>query len=199
MEWTKDDTELMQTLVTNIEFDEIKIKDQIKKSLLKNRFIIHALHNEELEKQDAEPDDYFNVNILPFYQIMPVQSNVQNFLCFEVRFDSFQKGNSLIKEIDITFTILCEQKDLIDEETGVARHDLLGALLQDWFNYTNELGIKIHCVSNVPSVVDQKYACRTLVFRQIGDNAIIKTRTGADGKRTPFIANRTLVYPSEQI
>lgn len=199
MEWTSKDTEVMQELVKNIEFDEIKIKEQIKKSLLNNRFIIHALHNEELESQDAEPDDYYNVNILPFYQISPTQSNVQNFLCFEVRYDEMQRGNNLIKEIDITFTILCEQKDLIDEETGVARHDLLGALLQDWFNYTNELGIKVHCISNIPSVVDQKYACRTLIFRQTGDNNIVKTRVSADGKRLPFIANRTLVYPSEQV
>ena len=199
MEWTTQDTETLQQFTCNIDCDDIKIKEDIKKSLLKNRFIIHALHNEELEKQDAEPDDYFGINILPYYQIIPTQSNVQNFLCYEVRYDKLQRNSSEIKEVDITFYILCEQKNIIDEETGIARHDLIAALLLDWFNYTNELGIKIHCISDVPSVVDQKYACRTLVFRQTVDNNIVKTRVAPDGKRTPFIANRVLVFPSEQV
>lgn len=199
MEWTKQDTETLQQLVNDIDCDDIKIKEQIKKSLLKNRFIIHALHNEELEKQGAEPDDYFGVNILPYYQIIPTQSNVQNFLCYEVRYDKLQNGNSAIKELDINFYILCEQKNIIDEETGIARHDLLAALVLDWFNYTNELGIKMHCVSDIPNVVDEKYASRTLIFRQTVDNNIVKTRVSADGRRTPFIANKALVYPSEQV
>ena len=78
----------------------------------------------------------------------------------------------------IIFYILCEEKNNIEKSTGIARHDLISALLLDIFNWTNLFGCKIHCVSNQPSVVDNDYACRTLIFEQTTDNNLAKTRGG---------------------
>ena len=171
----------------DIDSDDIKVKETIKRILLDNKLIIYALNNKDLEDEEAEPEDYFGVNILPYYMINPVQHNVQNFLCYEVRYDMAQSyqysksHNSLnptVKTLSIIFTILCHHNNIVDEETGIARHDLLAALVQDQFNWSSEFGSKIMLVSDVPSVVDNTYACRTLSFEQTTDNNIVKTTDG---------------------
>ena len=168
----------------SIDSDDIKVKETIKRILLENKLIIYALNNKELEEEEADPEDYYGVNILPYYMINPVQHNVQNYLCYEVRYDMAQSyqysksHNSLnptVKTLSIIFTILCHHKNIIDEETGIARHDLLAALVQDQFNWSSEFGSKIMLVSDVPSVVDNNYACRTLSFEQTTDNNVVKT------------------------
>lgn len=167
-----------------IDSDDIKVKETIKRILLDNKLIVYALNNKELEEEEADPEDYFGVNILPYYMINPVQHNVQNYLCYEVRYDMAQSyqysksHNSLnptVKTLSIIFTILCHHRNIVDEETGLARHDLLAALVQDQFNWSSEFGSKIMLVSDVPSVVDNNYACRTLSFEQTTDNNVVKT------------------------
>lgn len=96
--------------------------------------------------------------------INPTQTNVQNFICFEISFDEMARYNNIIKLNQIIFYVLCEQKNITDKDTGLARHDLLASLILDQFNWSNFFGTQIHCVSDKPSVVDTDYACRTLIF-----------------------------------
>ena len=62
--------------------DDIRIKEKIKKKLLENNKLIYVLNNKELLEADAEPDDYYGVNILPYYLIHPTQHSSNNFICF---------------------------------------------------------------------------------------------------------------------
>ena len=167
-----------------VDSDDIKVKEKIKEMLIDNELIIYALNNKELEDKNAEPDEYLNVNILPFYLLEDVQTHVNNFICYEVSYDmaqSYQYSkshnslNSAVKTLSVIFHILCDEKDIIDRNTGIARHDLLAALIQDQFNWSNEFGAKLMLVSDVPTTVDKHYACRTLVFQQTTDNNVIKT------------------------
>ncbi len=178
MEWTNEDRAKLLSMKETVDSDDIKVKEGIKKILLENRYIIHVLNNKELEEADAEIDEYFGVNILPYYIIQPTQHNVQNFICYEVAYDEVNKYNTAVKTLRIIFYILCEHKNLIDKETGMARHDLLAALIQDQFNFSNDFGAKIHLISDVPTVVDNDYACRTMIFKQIADNNLVKTKDG---------------------
>ena len=175
MEWTKEDSERLKRFRTVIDNDNTRNKEVIKEKLLQNRELIHVLNNKELEEAESEPDDYFGVNILPYYMVHPTQTNVQNFVCFETGFDEINRYNGAIKIGQIYFYILCEQKNLIDDETGLARHDLLGAIVMEQFNYTNYFGKKIKCVSDKASVVDGDYACRTLIFEQETPADIVRT------------------------
>lgn len=188
MQWTKEDRAALLSFKDAIDSDDIRIKEGIKKILLNNRFIIHVLNNKELEESDAEPDDYYNVNILPFYQISPTQHNVQNFLCYEVSYNELNRYNKQVKTLQIIFHILCEQKNVIDKDTGIARHDLLAALIQDQFDWTNYWGNKLYLVSDVASVVDTDYAARTLTFEMQTDNNLVKTKDGV-----PRLANRDVI------
>ena len=199
VKWTAADKAAMQQFADRaaLDCDDIKVKEQIRKTILNNRFILHALHNTELEESEADPDEYYLNNILPYYLIKPTQSAVKNFICYTVDYDELERYNSCMKLLTITFVILCEQKNIIDEETMVPRHDLIAALLYDQFNWMQCLGPKIHLIEDKESVVDTDYACRTLVFQQHTDNNLVKSRN-VNGEYKPILANKVMVFPSEK-
>lgn len=175
----------------SLDNDNIKLKQQIKKKLLSDKYIIHVLNNKELERTDAEPDDYFGVNILPFYILPDTQTKVDNFICFETSNEvkySMNYNASVRKTQQITFTILCNDKNDIDKETSLPRHDLLAALIQNMFNYEMFLGGRWILVSDRASVTDTHYLMRTLLFQQETDNNLVKT---IDGK--PRIINKHIL------
>ena len=174
-EWTIEDTMRLATYKYVTDCDNVRIKETIKRKLLNNDDIIHVLDNKKLQSAEAENDEYFGVNILPYYMITPTQTESKNFICFTVGYRDVSKYNDLVKLLHITFVILCEQKNIKDRDTGIARHDLLAALIQNEFNYTNFFGRKLQLIQDEESVVDTNYACRTLTFVQITDNNVTKT------------------------
>lgn len=178
MKWTKQDKQYLLDLRQDRDVDDLKLKEQVKRLLLDNKYIIHVLNNKELEKSDAEPDDYYGVNILPYYIIQPTQTNVQNFICFETSYKDIPQWDKSQKYQQIIFYILCEEKNIIDKDTSLARHDLLGALIERAFNFEPFFGGRFKLVSNVPGVTDNNYALRTLTFEQMTDNNLVKKVNG---------------------
>lgn len=176
MEWTPDDTEDLRNLRNYLDSDNIKLKQQIKQKLLSDKFLIHVLNNKELEESDAEPSDYFGVNILSYYMIPETQTDVQNFICFETSTD--MRYGSAMKNQMIIFYILCDDKNAIDKDTSLPRHDLLAALIQRLFNYDRFMGGRFQLVSDVPSITDTHYLTRTMKFLQVTDNNLVKTING---------------------
>lgn len=187
MELTEKQVQTLLDLKNVPDADSIKYKEIIKKSLINNDLIIYLLNNKDLESIEADPSDYLGVNILPAYMIHPTQHNVQNYICYEVGYRELERYNSKMKLLQITFYILCEEKNNIEKRTGIARHDLIGAIIMDIFNWSNLFGGQIHCVSDVPSVTDNDYATRTIIFEQTTDNNLTKTRGGV-----PRIIPRTI-------
>lgn len=186
-EWTTEDSKRLANLKYVTDNDNIRIKEIIKQKLLANDDIIHVLDNKQLQESEAENDEYFEVNIYPYYMIPGTQTDSQNFICFTVGYENVERNftnssrmyNDLQRHLHITFVVLCEQKNIKDRDTGIARHDLLAALIQNEFNFTNDFGRKLQLVSDDESLVDAKYACRTLVFTQITDNNVTKTQYGS--------------------
>lgn len=185
-EWTKEDSKRLASLKYVVDNDTIRIKEKIKQKLLANDDIIHVLHNKKLQEDEAENDEYFGVNILPYYHIMGTQVDVQNFICFSVGYENVERNftnssrmyNDLQKHLHVTFVVLCEEKDIKDQDTGIARHDLLAALLINEFNFTNYFGRKIQLIADEESVVDNKFLAHVLTFSMITDNNVAKTDYG---------------------
>ena len=178
MEWTDKDKAFLQQFRNTVDYDAIKVKQKVKETLLKNKYIIHVLNNKELEENDAEPDDYFGVNILPYYLIQPVQVDVQNFVTFQVSYSDVPQWDKTKKYLQLVFIVLCEQKNIIDKDTSLPRHDLLGALIQDQFNHTTICGASFRLVKDREIIVDNSYVARELTFEQFADNNLVKTRNG---------------------
>lgn len=164
---------------TNGDNDDIRFKEIIKEKLLNNEKLIYVLNNKELQAAEAEPDEYFGINIRPYYSVPGTQIDVQNYICYETSFDEVDRYNKIIKIGQVIFYILCEEKGIIEEHTGIARQDLLGALIIEEFNWSNYFGNQIRLVSDRPSVVDNHYPCRTLIFEGQFTNSISKTKDGS--------------------
>lgn len=172
-----DITELLK-FKTELDDDNIRFKETIKDKLLNNEKIIFVLNNKELLENDAPVDEYYGTNIFPMYIVPGTQHNTQNFVCYEVSFSEVARYNKIIKEGQIIFYILCEEKTAIEEHTGIARQDLLAALIKEQFNWSNFFGNQIHLVSDRPIVVDNHYPARTLIFEGQFPNSIVKTKDG---------------------
>ena len=181
------DVDYLRLLKRVSDSDDIRIKEIIKKRLLKNEDIIHILNNKSLEESEAEPSDYFNVNIFPYYIIDDTQTNVENYICYETGYTAVDNGNDVYKYGQITFYVLCDIKNLVEPETGICRHDLLGALLLEEFNWSNFFGTQIKCVADKSGVTDDDYAMRTLIFEMVTPNNI--TRTGRQSHVTRIVNN----------
>lgn len=177
-QWTKEDSKRLASYKYIVDNDNIRIKQKIKEKLLANDDIIHVLDNKEKQEAEAENDEYFGVNIRDSYIIPETQVDSQNYICFTVGYRDINRYNDLVKELHITFYILCEQKNLKDRDTGIARHDLLGALIQNEFNYTNYFGRIIQLVQDEESITDNGYVTRVLTFTQTTDNNVTKTKYG---------------------
>ena len=182
MNWTQQDTEKLLSLKTDLDSDDIRVKEKIKEMLLNNKYVLHVIDNKELEANVEEDgtgaDEYFGKNILPYYLINPVQHAAETYVCYEVSYNNLDRSSRVgiaYKELMINFQILSNYKVLINKETGIAKHDLLAALIIDQFNFSNDFGETIYLVSSIPSVVDNDFACRTLSFKQTTDNNLVKT------------------------
>ena len=189
-EWTSEDSKRLASLKYVTDNDNIRIKEIIKQKLLNNDDIIHVLDNKDLQESEAENDEYFWRNILPFYLIPDAQTESQNFICFTVGYENVERNftnssrmyNDLQRHLHIVFVVLCEKKNIKDRDTGIARHDLLAALIQNEFNFTNFFGRRVQLVSDDESIVDNVYLCRTLVFTQTTDNNVTKTQYGSSSR-----------------
>ena len=178
MEITNEQIQELRNLKTVVDSDNIRLKEIIKKTLIENPLILYLLNNKELEDAGADPSDYLGVNILPAYIIHPTQHNVQNYICYETETKDLIRYNPKMKKQHIIFYVLCEEKNIIEKKTGIARHDLIAALLTNIFNWSNIFTQRIHLLSDIPSVVDNDYACRTLIFEMDTDNNLAKTTNG---------------------
>lgn len=175
---------------TIIDSDDIRIKNIIKNKLESNPYIKYALNHVKHDEDYDDDDDDNNVsNILPYYAVFDTQTNVDNFLCFETSYDELQRYNNSFKLQQIIFYILCHSRSVNDEILGMARHDMIAALLIDQFDYTNDFGPRIHLVSNKPGLVDSRYVSRTLIFEAISDNNLART---VDGE--PRLINKSRGY-----
>ena len=199
MTWTDADRQRLLVFKNYPDCDDVKVKEKIKEVLLGDKYILHVLDNKELEPNVEDDmtnaDEYFGVNILPYYLISPSQSEASNFICFEKSYEKRRYDTDPTKKnLNIIFYLISEQKLIKDADTGIAKHDLLAALIINKFDWTNYFGKKIHLISDQPSVVDVKYACRTLIFEQISDNNLVKSALRPYGEYVADTANKDVVY-----
>lgn len=155
----------------NIDDDVLYAKRVIKEKLCKDLDIIQYIHNEELERVNADPDDYYNVNILPFIRIPGTLDKVKNFICFSVDDINVLKYNEVMKTQSLQFHIFCHADD-INTGLGISRHDLLGYFVRDIFNWTNIIGLQFKLVYDQETVTDTNFSCRILKFEATKPNSL---------------------------
>lgn len=176
--------------------DVIRFKKKIKDALLRCPELLYALDNKELEGElftkdgklnahyedgvlvpDGEWDRYFGYNIRDYIFIEQVQTNTDNFLCYTVSWSEVPKYNDYVYYAEILFTALCSSVGgrIHDPLTGLSRHDLIGSIIRERFNWSNIFGTQCHLVSNMEKIYDSKYIGRQVVFECVLPNAVAVT------------------------
>jgi len=148
--------------------------EDILKTATNSRKLLYLLNNTTLNEDES--DSYMYVNIFPYFFLnSTTQVTVKNFICYEInnqlRSDDL---DGFFKNCQIIFYVLCDinnNNDIVSE-IGAMRHDLLGQIIIDEFNYSNCFGTKLLLVSDEPSILDKTYAMRTIVFQNVTPNNI---------------------------
>ena len=151
--------------------DIIEMKRLIKQKLIADTDILEALNNADIPLDS--PDEFLDVNIFGFIRIPQTQDTVRNFICFTVDDIEGSQYNSHFKVQQIQFTCICHLDDM-KTKYGIDRHDLLGYLIRDVFNWSNDFGLQFKLVYNKESTVDSDYYCRTLKFERECTNSLNK-------------------------
>jgi hypothetical protein len=159
--------------IGNIDDDVIKAKRLIEDKLLNDEDIITALHNTDIGYDPDVREQYLDENIFSFINIPSAQDKVRNFICFAVDDIEDVKYNEAMKIQYVQFMVMVHVDD-INTSWGMKRHDLLGAIIKDLFNWSNMFGTQLKLIYNKESVTDTNYQCRTLRFEATKVNSPYK-------------------------
>ena len=159
--------------IQNFDDDIITMKRLIKQKLIADTDILEALNNKDIDLDS--PDEFLDTNIFGFIRIPTTQDTVRNFICFTVDDIEEERYNEVIKVQYIQFNCICHLDDM-KTDYGIDRHDLLGALVRQNFNWTNMFGLQFKLIYNNESTVDSDYYCRTLKFMAQKPNSLNKAR-----------------------
>lgn len=163
----------MNRNIQKVQDDIIEIKRLIKQKLIADPDILEALNNPDIDLDS--PDEFLDNNIYGFIRIPKTQDTVRNFICFTVDDIEDHRYNTHMKIQQIQFNCICHLEDM-ETEFGIDRHDLLGYLVRDVFNFTNDFGTQFKLVYNKESTLDSDYYCRTLKFERDTTNSLNKAR-----------------------
>lgn len=158
--------------IQNINDDISFMKRQIKQRLIDDQDILEALHS---EIDIDSPDEFLDTHIFGFLRIPSTQDTVRNFICISVDDIEDHRFNEIIKIQSLQFTVISHLSD-IKTEYGIDRHDLLGYLIRDTFNWTNMFGLQFHLIYNKEGNLDGDYYCRTLKFEAEKLNSLNNAR-----------------------
>lgn len=158
--------------IQNINDDISMMKRQIKQKLIDDPDILEALHS---EIDIDSPDEFLDTHIFGFLRIPDTQDTVRNFICISVDDIEDHRFNEVIKLQSLQFTVISHLSD-IKTEYGIDRHDLLGYLIRDIFNWTNMFGLQFHLIYNKEGNIDGDYYCRTLKFEAEKLNSLNNAR-----------------------
>lgn len=101
--------------------------------------------------------------IIPFLKINDIQTEVLNFIMFDIEDERASYTNELIKHQNVSIMCLVHEDDM-ETEYGVNRVDLLSYIIKDLLCWSNEAGLHMKLVSDTFGITDTKYYARTLKF-----------------------------------
>lgn len=171
--------------------DAIRLKEKVKARLLNCPELLWSLnagsqYEAVLFDDDGnllttgEWDIYYGENafIRPFLFIPETQDTVANYLCFQVSTEENMRRNDEMKYFVITFTILVHEKNAIDKEVGIARHDLIASIIRElmaWSSITMSHAVPIF---ESEGTTDNNYITKVLKFQASLPNNLVVTKKG---------------------
>ncbi len=101
--------------------------------------------------------------IVSFLKVNDIQTEVLNFIMFDIGDEETARYNDFIKYQYLTVMCLVHEDDM-DTEYGVDRVDLLSYIVKDLLCWSNDVGLHLKLEEDKFGITDTKYYCRTLKF-----------------------------------
>lgn len=165
--------------------DNIRYKQKIKETLLNCPELLYALDGgatANLFDEDGNIvedgwDEYFGMRSLirPCLSFPETQTEKKAYVTYDTSFTEEPRYNTVDKYALITFRICVYNEFNIEPTTGIARHDLIGSIIRERFNWSNIFGRQCKLVSDKPGASDTNYVTRTLTFQVVSTNGIYQT------------------------
>lgn len=160
-----------------------RCKYVIMEELTNNQDILWTLHNEKLEsicKKDKKNkkdvvlngDLYKNESIFNFLKIPDIQDTVKNYICFEVNDTETSRNNASFIIRNIKIRTISHNVDY-KTDYGIARQDLLAAIIKYKFDWSNIFGLHIKKVQDQGFTTKDGYYYRDIVYETIAPNNLI--------------------------
>lgn len=168
----------------NFGYDDIdSYKFKIMDVLIHNQDLLKTLNNKELEKNKTEDNEingdvYRNVNIFNYLKFPGTNSVVKNFVCFDV--DDIEQilhnENLIVKHIK--FRTITHGDDC-ETDWGIARQDLLAAIIKKEFDWSNIFGMHVSKVYDRGRISEDGYYYREFVYETTAPNNLVnKAKNG---------------------
>lgn len=149
--------------------DEIfRYKYKIMQKLTSNQDVLHALHDGRLDTDGNEVlngDLYRDVCIFDFMKLPSGQTEVKNYICFEVN----DNGTGDFTSRTIVFRTVSHEDDH-KTDWGISRQDLLALIIKNEFDWTNAFGMHFEKQSDYGYATDDGYYYREIVYKSTTPN-----------------------------
>lgn len=147
--------------------DVTKYKNKIMNKLCTIPDIITLINNPEINMSNA--DMMKNTHIFSYVRIPNTTVEAKNYICFDFSAAS-SRYNDAYKNININFVIICHESEI--NTVWGNRHDALGGVVLESFNWSNVLGLELELHSDTESILQNEYHVRTLQFKNLTLNSI---------------------------
>lgn len=101
--------------------------------------------------------------IIDFIKINDIQTEVLNFVMFDIGDERPSYTSDMIKNQYLTVMCLVHEDDM-ETEYGINRVDLLSYIVKDLLCWSNDVGLHLKLYSDEWGITDTKYYARTLKF-----------------------------------
>lgn len=165
-----DDTIYKKSVIKQIFDDDPDLKEvlgQLPKLPLNKYADSDNPTEEELKERERILDYNRKVSkpqILSFLKVNDIQTEVLNFIMFDMSVERPSYESDLIKYQYLTVMCLVHEDDM-DTEYGIDRIDLLAYIIKDLLCWSNRTGMSMKLYSDEFGITDTKYYSRTLKFQ----------------------------------
>ena len=152
-------------------------KQRLQEDFCKDVDIIELLNNKELIDKNVKPEDYVGINIFPYMHIPQTQSEVNNFLCFEINVTQTIRNNDIMLAQTLLIRTISHEQD-ISTKYGISRQDLLAMVVKDRLLWSGVVGTSLKLVYDSGKVSESGYYYREMQFDNIVLNGISRGGRG---------------------
>ncbi|QHJ85086.1 MAG: hypothetical protein [Bacteriophage sp.] len=166
---TKDREQMLLHPTPDCNYSLIYQKKALFQDFCQDPDIFEMLHNPILEKQGADPEDYYCINVYPFLKIPDVQSVAKNFICYEVNDLEDYGANNVMMRRQITIRVMCDASE-VDTPYGIPRQDVLAMLIDERMQWTEVFGSRLEKVYDAGKTSENGYYYRNMYYEQTTPN-----------------------------